>query len=286
MHSSLRLLATAVVPGLFVFTSSLGGAEPGAGKKADWVEPMKTVHARFEGEPGTIAHFGDSITVTMAYWAPLAGTPKNMDAGTAAAHALVKRYQKPDCWRGWKGPAFGNEGRMTIRWAQENVDSWLAKLNPEVAVILFGSNDVSQMKVDEYEQKTREVVRKCLAKGTIVILTTMPPRSGHLGKAKEFAEAARKIAREEHLPLVDYSAAILERRPNDWDGALPQFKDTPGSEYEVPTLVARDGVHPSNPSKWGNDFSAEALSKHGFGLRNQLTLRAYAEVIGKVLSGE
>ena len=47
------------------------------------------------------------------------------------------------------------------------------------------------------------------------------------------------------MPLIDYQAEILKRRPDDWDGALPKFKDVPGSEYEVPTLIARDGVHPS-----------------------------------------
>jgi lysophospholipase L1-like esterase len=148
---------------------------------------------------------------------------------------------------------------------------------------MFGSNDVGQLPVAEYETKTREVVRRCLANGTIVILSTMPARSGRMEQAKEFAEAARRIAREEHLPLVDYFAEILKRRPDDWDGALPQFKNAPGDEYQVPTLIARDGVHPSNASAWANDFSADGLSRNGFSLRNYLTLHAYAEVIAKVL---
>src|SRR2546423_1775089 len=45
----------------------------------EWVQSMKKVHARFTGTKGTFAHFGDSITVTMAFWTPLAGTPKNMN---------------------------------------------------------------------------------------------------------------------------------------------------------------------------------------------------------------
>src|SRR5262245_21479626 len=56
----------------------------------DWVEPMKQVHARFTGLKGTLACFGDSITITMAFWAPLAGEPKNMRPEMARAHALVK----------------------------------------------------------------------------------------------------------------------------------------------------------------------------------------------------
>jgi hypothetical protein len=83
--------------------------------------------------------------------------------------------------------------------------------------------------------------------------------------------------------LVDYFGAILERRPEDWDGTMAQFKALPGDDYQVPTLIARDGLHPSNPSTWANDFSVVGLSRNGFTLRNHLTLGAYAEVIGAVL---
>jgi len=256
-------------------------------KAADtsWVEPMRQVHARFTGTNGTLAQFGDSITFTMAYWAPLESTPKNLSVDASRAHSLVKGYLRPQCWRGWKGPQFGNNGSMTIRWAHQNVDQWLKRMNPEAAVIMFGSNDVGQMGVDEYERKTREVVRRCLANGTVVILTAPPPRSNRMDEAWQFMEAARTIAREEKVPLINYFAEILKRRPEDWDGSMAQFKGRPGDEYQVPTLIARDGVHPSNPSRYANDFSEEALRTNGFSLRNYLTLLAYAEVIEKVLQG-
>lgn len=244
---------------------------------------MKQVHSRFTGSGGTFAQFGDSISVTMAFWAPLKWEAKHLDPRASQARALVTRYMKPECWEKWKGPRFGNEGSMTIRWGLENVDTWLAALNPEVAVILFGSNDVGQMDATEYEIKTRQVIQHCLTNGTIVILTTMPPRSGHFAKSKQFAAVARKLASELNLPLVDYSAQILQRRPEDWDGSLPQFKDLPGGDYEVPTLIARDGVHPSNPKLWVNDYSEEGLRHNGYTLRNYLTLLAYADVIEQVL---
>ena len=248
-----------------------------------WGEPMKQVHARFTGVKGTFAQFGDSITVSMAYWAPLAGSPKNMSAEMERAHRLVKRHQIPDCWNKWKGPDFGNNGSMTIRWAQDNVEEWLKKLNPETVLIMFGSNDVGQMNVTEYEAKMRAVVARCLSNGTVVILSTMPPRSARLEESRRFAEAARKIARENSLPLVDYFAETLKRRPDDWDGSLPKFQGLPGDEYQVPTLIARDGVHPSNPKEFANDYSEKALATSGYGLRNFLTLTAYAEVIEWVL---
>src|SRR5262245_28715353 len=205
-----------------------------------WVEPMKKVHANFKGTPGTLAQFGDSITVTMAYWAPLAGTPKNMSPDMAKSHELVKKYMKPDCWNKWKGPDFGNTGSMTIRWAHDNVDKWLLKHNPETVLIMFGTNDLGPLQLKEYEQKTREVVERCLKNGTVVILSTIPPRSGQLDKSRTFAEAVRKIAKDQKVPLVDYFDEIVKRRPDDWDGALPKFKEGLKDVYQVPTLISGD----------------------------------------------
>jgi hypothetical protein len=97
-----------------------------------------------------------------------------------------------------------------------------------------------------------------------------------------FVKIARKVARDEPGPLVDYFAAILERRPDDWDGVLPQFKNTPGDVCRAPTLISRDGVHPANPRQL-SDYSDASLRCNGFALRNHLTLIAYAEVIESVL---
>src|SRR5439155_27224065 len=134
---------------------------------------------------------------------------------------------------------------------------------PETAVIMFGTNDLGQVPLKEYEDKTRAVVQRCLKNGTVVILSTIPPRHGRLEQARQYAAAVRKVAAEEKVPLIDYFAEIRKRRPDDWDGALPKFKGSPGDEYQVPTLIARDGVHPSNPSKF-RDFSEESLRSNGY----------------------
>jgi hypothetical protein len=126
------------------------------------------------------------------------------------------------------------------------------------------------------------VAERCLKNGTIVILSTMPPRSGKVEKSAQFADAVRKLAAELRVPLSDYHAEILKRRPDDWDGALPQFKDAPGDVYQVLTLISRDGVHPSNPHAFGGDFSEEALRTNGFALRDYVILMSYADVIEKI----
>jgi hypothetical protein len=200
---------------------------------------MRKVHARFHGVPGTFAQFGDSITYSRAFWSPLAAKPKNMSPVAAEAYQLVKTHLKPECLS-QKGPSFGNQGSTTILWAQENVSDLLAKLNPEVAVILFGSNDVAKMEVKEYEEAVREVVAACLTNGTIVLLTTAPLQTSRMEKCLEFTGAIRKIASDTNVPLIDYCGEILKRRPNDWDGASAQFRETPEDTYEVPTLEVVD----------------------------------------------
>lgn len=247
---------------------------------SDWANTVRQAQARFSGKKGTLAHFGDSITVTMAYWAPLRQARHNAPPEMEQAYQKVASRLQPECWSDWKGPQFGSEGGRTARWAAERIGEWLQKLNPEVAVILFGTNDLSVASVEEYRAQMQTLVRQCLENGTIPILTTIPPRHGFVEKSAQFAEAVRELSREWKVPLVDYHAEILKRRPNDWDGALDAFRNYNG--YDVPTLIARDGVHPSNPTRYQNDYSEEGMSHNGYVLRNYLTLMCYAQVIGAI----
>jgi hypothetical protein len=260
----------------------LGAWELNAPSSAYWVKPMSEVHARFKGARGACAQIGDSITFSGAYWSPLASKPTAMTPSVEASYELLKNYLKPESFN-QKGPDFGNKGSMTIKWARENISTWLKNLNPEVAVIMFGSNDVGQIDVAQYSKLTREVIDACLANGTIPILTTPPPQTARLAKTLQFAAALREIALECRIPLIDYSQQILLRRPYDWDGSAPAFKNIPGDTYEVPALISRDGVHPSNPRAHANDFSPTSLSNNGYTLRNYLTLLTYAEVVREIL---
>lgn len=272
------MVMCAILLGFFarpMSAAQTGKAEAGAD---DWRSSARRTHQRFTGKKGTFAHFGDSITATMAFWTPLPYERRNASPAMETAFSLVKPYLRPECWRDWKGPDYGNESGQTTQWALKNVDGWLKQLNPEVALILFGTNDLKTIEADEYRRNLRALVQRCLDNGTLVILNTIPPRHGLEAKSAAFAEAARQVARETGVPLIDLYAEILKRRPNDWDGALDRFRAF--TDYEVPTLLARDGVHPSYPRKFQNDYSEEALRNCGYGLRNCLTLQKYAEVIG------
>ena len=250
-----------------------------------WAAPMTAVHEKFTGKPGTLALFGDSISDTKAFWAPLPYAPKGIPADIEKSFAVVKKHMLDDCWGKWRGGEYGNESGQTAQWAADNVDKWLKKLNPECVVILFGTNDLTRSDEKSYDKNMRLVVEKCLKNGTVVILTTLPPRAGLEEKAKAYAEVVRKIAADFKVPLIDFHAEILKRRPDDWNGALPKFKEFAKDGYQVPTLIAGDGVHPSFPSKL-SDYSAEALRSNGYQLRSVLTLHAYADVITRILAAK
>jgi lysophospholipase L1-like esterase len=281
-----------LVAALVSFAAPLASASPEKRKPDStdpprWVEPMRKVHSKFTGRKGTFALFGDSITVSMAFWAGLPHDRKHMPRDGEKAFDLVNDHMLKECWAGWRGPRFGNDGGQTIRWAHQNIDQWLKDHNPETALIMFGTNDLNGVPLDEYDRKYREVVRKCLDNGTVVLLTTIPPRSGKLDQSRQLAEAVRKIGREMNVPVVDYFAEILKRRPDDWDGSLPKFKDPADRDvYNVPTLISRDGVHPSSPKEYAGDYSEEGLKSNGYVLRNYVTLLGYAEVIRNVLKAE
>ena len=186
---------------------------------------------------GFLVDGGDSVTVWTttaldleAFWSPLAYQPKNMPPDMAKALTLVKANMKEECWSKWKGPDFGSNGSMTIRWAHDNVDKWLSKHNPETVLIMFGTNDLGQLQLKEYEDKTRAVVQRCLKNGTVVILSTIPPRHVNLEQARQYAAAVHKVAAEEKGSGVrvtsiypgEVNTPILDQRPQPVSDELRQ----------------------------------------------------------------
>ena len=251
-------------------------AEPG------WARNARAIHGSFTGSPGTLALFGDSITESRAFWSPLAEERKPAPPEIEAAFARVNARLRPECWSDWRGEAYGNLSMTTVDWARRNVNRWLETLKPEAALIMFGSNDLPDGDQRGYRKSLMEVAEACIKRGTVPILSTLPPRSGLVGEAAAFSGIVRAVTAQLDVALIDYHAEILRRRPNDWDGTTAF---TPGSDpYEVLTLISGDGVHPSNPARYFKDYSDEALRTSGFGLRTAQALLAYDELIS-IISG-
>ena len=120
-----------LLPGVLVVSAATPDPAQAQEREPEpWVPAMLETHARFTGKPGTLALFGDSITVSLAFWAPLSSAPRGLSPELTADLKVVNSHLDAACWRDWRGAEFGNEGGMTIRWADENVDAWLATRRP------------------------------------------------------------------------------------------------------------------------------------------------------------
>lgn len=255
-----------------------------------WTAPMLEVHENFTGLEGTITRFGDSITESSAFFKELQVDHANLTPEASEALDWLQTYQLPASWD-WQTSETGAESGTTSSWpleidpanGQRRIDNWLADLNPEMAVVLWGTNDIGfGVDVATYETNLREIVTTIKDNGTIPILTTIPPRSGADTIVSQYVDAIRDLALDEQVPLIDYYQEIVTRNPNGtWDGSLVY---TGGDVYEVETLIAGDGIHPSNPTAFQRDFGDEALDKNGYVLRNYLTLLSTYDVYTDVLN--
>lgn len=244
-----------------------------------WLAEMTAVHADFQGVKGNIARFGDSITYSGAFFKPLQWDFTNRTPADAAAQDWLQTYITPSCWS-WQDDAVaysnGCYSGKTAAWplqheqnpAMPNIEHWLGKLKPELAVVMWGTNDLGPFDVTTYTNNMRQAVQACKDYGTIPLLTTIPPRRAYETKSGNFAQAMRNLALELQVPLIDYHQEILTRRPGtSWDG----------------TLISGDGVHPSYNSATASDFSESSLNSNGYLLRNWVTLHGLYEVHEQIL---
>jgi lysophospholipase L1-like esterase len=241
-------------------------AEPPA-----WVEAMRAVHRDFRGQAGYVAQFGDSITYSMAFWTPI-GWDEPDQYLTAAdgwpQRPAEKRWR--DTLQGFraKGPEHGNYSGWRVGNVLKALDAVLEREKPEAAIIMVGTNDISGGKVPEgYRDGLEQIVRKCIAAHCVPLLSTIPPRRGHLPAVADANRIIRDVAQQQKVPLIDYGAECLRRRPGEsWDG----------------TLISDDGVHPSGGKT--NVYTDENLQTCGYALRNWVTFLAVRELYFRVLS--
>jgi hypothetical protein len=126
---------------------------------------------------------------------------------------------------------------------------------PAVALILFGTNDVSALSAAQYRENMQSIVRTTIDAGVIPVLSTIPPRMQFEGQCDAFNTILAEIAHEQHVPLSDYASA-MKRLPN----------------YGL----SDDGVHPSWPAgefALAADFTETHLNS-GYTLRNLMILQS------------
>jgi len=238
-----------------------------------WIGEMKKVHAAFAGTKGYVALLGDSITFADAFWTPLDycdisqflvkddGLPKNPAGGVWKDAILGKKN---------KGLDHCNGSGWQVGYILRVIDAMLMREKPEAAILMVGTNDSGINQVAPgWQQQYEKIVVKCLEAKCVPILNTIPPRIGKEQTIAEFNVIIRAVAAKYSVPLVDYHAELVRRRPGDsiWG-----------------TLMQKDGVHPSAGKT--TDFSEANLNESGYALRTWMNFHAYRELYFRVLNLE
>jgi lysophospholipase L1-like esterase len=231
---------------------------------------MKAVNAGFDGNPGYVAQFGDSITYSMAFWTPVGWMEP--DSFLTEDDGLPKRPEKRwrDTLKGFraKGGEHGNYSKWTVRDLLKTVPTVLEREKPELVIVMIGTNDTRpDGPPEDYGENLRKLMRLIMDAHCVPILNTIPPKRNQADGVEKTNNIIREVAAELKLPLVDYHAEILKRQPGEaWLG----------------TLVSDDGVHPSGGDV-GN-FSPGNLAKCGYALRTWVNFLAVREIHFRILS--
>lgn len=161
------------------------------------------------------------------------------------------------------------------------VDTVIAAFgDAQFAVLMLGTNDLSLGNFDAYAS----IVTKLEDARIVPVLSTVPPRAGADQAVADFNAAIRDLAETRSLPLIDFHAEIMLRRPgSSWQG----------------TLIGADGIHPTannagytvtgDPYLPGGDpathRTGDALLNSGYLLRSWLTVQKLKEIKAEIVEG-
>ncbi len=168
---------------------------------------------------------------------------------------------------GWTTRDILDPGRArggTCQAGETPLDCEYRVVQPSVALILVGTNDLSSVPVGEYSSNLQRIVQISIDRGVIPVVSTIPNRSGF--DVSPYNQTVMQIAASNGIPLWDYWSA-MQILPN--------------------TGLSPDGVHPSYPSEsdfgLSANFSGDNL-QYGYVIRNLTALEVLDAVWRYVLS--
>lgn len=133
---------------------------------------------------------------------------------------------------------------------------------PSIAIIMFGTNDVTYTDADTYNYYLRTLVRITLDHNILPLLNTFPTRPEDAAKSVLLNQIVVKVALDYGVPLVNLNRALEP---------LPHHGVDPA-----------DTIHLNLPPSARTDvFTAENL-QYGFPMRNLVTLQALEAVLSSV----
>lgn len=139
------------------------------------------------------------------------------------------------------------------------------RVQPAIALIMFGTNDVGIMTAATYRAHLEKIVALSVDAGVLPVISTIPPRVGFEDEVARFNQIVREIARDHDVPLWDYGRVMA---------AVGDFG------------LDEDGVHPSISPRGVEDSADFRPSNlyYGYVLRNLVALHALDALLHQVIA--
>ncbi len=223
-------------------------------------ENLRSIRSRGDDlQNNVFAKIGDSITVSDAFMRCLADSPILDDRD--ALQATVDYFRAGDA--GGTTPYERVSAAAGVGWnTQQALEGTPSPLEQEVeailpaeALVMFGTNDVGFVALEDYAQNLLDLTDRLLDRGVVPILSTIPARLDDPtvnARVPRFNMTVRAIAQARQVPLIDLHFA-LERLPNQGLGG--------------------DGVHLASAGSSTCDFRPGGL-RGGANIRNLASLEA------------
>jgi len=153
------------------------------------------------------------------------------------------------------------------------------------AVLMLGTNDATgNTPAATFLGNLETIIDILEADNIVVILSTIPP---HFSRASlvnaEYNPGIRALARSRQIPLIDYEAEILARRPSDWNGTLMETDNVHPTALQGGYSASDDPYDPGGDAV--SHTTGEAAKNSGFLLRSWLTIQKLKEVKEYIVDG-
>jgi len=159
--------------------------------------------------------------------------------------------------------------------------------NAQIAVIMFGTNDVyAGESTSQFIANMGTIVDAFENRNVVCVISTIPPLPDTTLNARvdDINAAIRTFARNRELPLIDYNAEIYARRPGtSWNGTLMVSNDVHPSSSGGGFNASSDPYASGGDS--GSHRTGDACSNVGYLLRSWLTVQKLKEVREYVVDG-
>jgi len=224
-------------------------------------EALRAIAARAPSAAADVfAKVGDSITVSRAFLDCFDGGGVELDAHAdlepARAHFAAGDAAGTSPYsRASEAATVGWSVGAAMRGAPSPLERELGALNPTLAVVMFGTNDLQSRAPNAYFSGMRALVDALVGRGVVPLMSTIPPRDDSAladADVPLYNGIVRALAQSRRVPLMDLHRALM---------ALPGHGMGP------------DNLHPSASPEGACALTASGLQS-GYNQRNLLTLEA------------